>query len=68
MPSEDTRMLEYTWKSDKAQSFIDADLESLIKEADRYKNNLLTLSAMLVSEWTCSLRIFNVYDMTFDGV
>ena len=50
MPSEDTRMLEYTWKSDKAQSFIDADLESLIKEADRYKNNLLTLSAMLVSE------------------
>ena len=65
MPSEDTRILEFNQyrTSEMVTSIIYADLESLIKKVDGCKNNLVESSATKIA-----LRIFNVYDMTFDGL
>ena len=52
MFSEDTKILEFHqyWKSDKAPSIINADLECLIEKIDRCKNNPVNLSTRKVDE------------------
>ena len=47
MPSEDTNILEFNQyrTSDKAPSIIYPDIDSLIKRADRCKNNSQILSS-----------------------
>ena len=52
MPSEDNKILEFNQyqKPDKVPFIIYADLECLIEQTDRYKNNPENLSTTKVSE------------------
>ena len=59
MPSKDTQIFEFNQyhKSDKAQFFIYADLDSLIVKIDRCNNNPEKSSTTKVSEHTSSWKV-----------
>ena len=66
MPSKDTKILEFNeyWKSDNTPPIIYADLKSLIKTLNWFKNNFVKPSPAKAGGRTYSISMIK----TFDGI